>query len=70
MGKSQGDFEKTVFDIIKKHFPKTDLSKIIKKFSKDNNYLSLSVTVYAQSKEALDDCYRDLSGSKEVVMVL
>ena len=71
MGKSQGDFEKSAMDIIQKHFPATNTAeKIQKKFSKDNNYLSLSVTVYVESKMQLDAVYQALSGCKEILMVL
>ena len=70
MGKSQGDFESITVSIIKKHFPSTDFSYLQKKFSRDKNYLSLSVTVYVESKRQLDNCYRELSSIKEVLMVL
>lgn len=70
MGKSQGDFEKTVLEIVKKYFPICDFSKNQKKLSKDNNYLSLSITVYAESKMQLDALYQELSDTKEVLMAL
>lgn len=70
MGKALGDFEKCAVDIVKKHFPKTTDEKIQKKFSKDSNYLSLSITVYAQSKMQLDAVYQELSSTKEVLMAL
>ena len=70
MGKASGDFEKCAVDIVKKHFPKTTDEKIQKKFSKDSNYLSLSITVYAQSKMQLDAVYQELSSTKEVLMAL
>lgn len=70
MGKTEGDFEKCAIDIIKKHFPKTDDDKIQKRFSKDNHYLSLSITVYAHSKMQLDAVYQELSSTKEILMVL
>ena len=70
MGKSQPTFEETVLSIIRKHFPAIQKNNIQKKPSKDNNYLSLSITVHAESKVQLDDCYRELSGNKEVLMVL
>jgi putative lipoic acid-binding regulatory protein len=70
MGKSAGDFEKIAVDIVKKHFPKTDNSCIQKKFSKDNNFLSLSITVHAQSKMQLDALYQELTNTKEVLMAL
>lgn len=70
MGKSQSTFEETVLTIIQKHFPQFEKINMQKKQSKDNNYLSLSIMVYAESKKELDDCYRALSSNKEVLMVL
>lgn len=70
MGKSEGHFEKIVLAIIKEHFPETSPSRIQKKFSKDKNYLSLSITVFATSKMQLDALYQALSSTKEILMVL
>jgi putative lipoic acid-binding regulatory protein len=70
VGKSEGDFEKIVLAIVREHFPTVTSSHIQKKFSKDQNYLSLSVTVYARSKMELDALYQSLSSTKEVLMVL
>lgn len=70
MGKSAGDFEKIAIAIVKKHFPNTTDNNIQKKFSKDKNYLSLSITVYAKSKMQLDTAYQELSSTKEVLMAL
>lgn len=70
MGKSAGDFEKIAIAIVKKHFPNTTDNRIQKKFSKDKNYLSLSITVYTESKMQLDAVYQELSQTKEILMVL
>ena len=70
MGKAQDDFENLVITIVKKHFPSVTAANIQKKMSKDNHYLSLSVTVYARSKMELDALYQELSTTKEVLMVL
>ncbi len=70
MGKSAGEFEKITLDIVKKYFPTLDIARIQKKFSKDNTYLSLSITVYAESKTQLDAAYQELSRTKEILMVL
>ena len=70
MGKSQGDFKKRALDIVKKHFPTITDAHIQKKYSKDNNYLSLSISVNAKSKIQLDALYQELSNTKEILMVL
>ena len=70
MGKAEDDFETMVITIVKNHFPTLSEDNIQKKFSKDNQFLSLSVTVYAKSKPQLDALYQDLSSNKKILMVL
>lgn len=70
IGKADSDFEKTAIQIVKNHFPNWDNTKLEKKFSKDNNFLSLSITVHALSKPELDALYQALSDEPLVVMAL
>jgi putative lipoic acid-binding regulatory protein len=70
MGKNADHFEKKIIAIVLQHFPKWDTTKIQQKPSKDGNYLSLSVTVHAESKAELDALYQTLSSTKEILMVL
>lgn len=70
MGRSDSNFEKIALAIIKQHFPEFNQSLAQKKLSKDNNFLSLSITVYAKSKPQLDELYRELTSVKEILMVL
>ncbi len=70
MGRTEGDFEKNALDIVKQHFPDVDDAHIQKRPSKDNNYISLSVTVLARTKQELDALYQDLSKCKDILMVL
>lgn len=70
MGKNTTDFEQSVIVIAEKHFPDFDASDITKKYSKDNNYLSLSVKVHAQNKAQLDATYQALTQCEDVLMCL
>ncbi|OGT25819.1 MAG: hypothetical protein A3I77_00140 [Gammaproteobacteria bacterium RIFCSPLOWO2_02_FULL_42_14] len=70
MGRADGDFEKKALAIVTKHFPRLDPAHIEKKFSKDKNFLSLSITVFAESKMQLDALYQELSHEKSILMVL
>ncbi len=70
MGKAESAFEQTALGIIQSHFKNINELDIKKRFSKDNNYVSLSVTVYAESKVELDNAYRELSSNKDILMVL
>jgi len=70
MGKAEGHFEKIALAIIQQHFPHFEDVEIEKRYSKDNRYLSLSVTVYAENQAQLDALYQELSSCKEILMVL
>ena len=70
IGKTNSDFEKVTLTIVKSHFSRLSEKNIQKKFSKDNNFLSLSIAVHAESKSQLDALYQALSDSKEILMVL
>lgn len=70
MGKATDAFEIKALDIIKQHFKKVDKKNISKRLSKDGNYLSLSVSVFAKSKAGLDKVYQALSDCDEVLMTL
>ena len=70
MGKNNDDFENSVVSVIKKHFSDFDEKNVAKKHSKDNNYLSLSITVFAQNKAQLDATYQALTSCDNVLMCL
>lgn len=70
MGRSDSNFEKIALAIVKQHFPDFNQAHAQQKSSKDNNFLSLSITVYAESKPQLDALYRELTSVKEILMVL
>ena len=70
MGKYNSLFEETVTRIVKNHFPAITDNAFSKRPSKDNNYLALSITVVATSKEQLDALYQELSSEPLVLMAL
>ena len=70
MGKNTAAFEKSVIAIAEKYFPDFKEEHITKKYSKDNNYLSLSVKVHAQNKAQLDTTYQALTQCDDVMMCL
>lgn len=70
MGKATPAFEKKILAIVKKHYPKVTKKHLQKRYSKDNNYVSLSITVHAQNQNELDELYRELTACPEVLMAL
>ena len=70
MGRRTDDFRSLVVGIVQKHVGVVDPSNIEERPSKDGNYLSLTCTFSAQSKEQLDALYRELTSCERVLIVL
>lgn len=70
MGKTTPEFEALVLSIIRKHAPDLTEGAIELRSSQNGNYLSITVTVRAQSKAQLDTIYQELTASKLVLMAL
>ena len=70
-GKSTSEYEVAVLEIIKKHATDSlNENSIKQRYSKDKNYLALSITIQAHSKQQLDDIYQDLTKEPLVTMAL
>ena len=70
MGRAKDGFAQTVHDIVRKHAPDYDGSTMELRPSSAGNYLSVTCTIRATSKEQLDALYRELSSHPDVAMVL
>ena len=70
MGRRQDGFAQLIADIVVRHAPDFDPATLEMRTSSAGNYLSLTATVNATSREQLDDLYRDLVAHPMVAMVL
>jgi uncharacterized protein len=70
MGAVQDTFVQTMVDVVISHDPEFHAGKLEMRPSTKGNYLSLTVTVRATSREQLDNLYRSLSSHYMVKMVL
>ncbi|MBV8666613.1 MAG: DUF493 family protein [Burkholderiaceae bacterium] len=70
MGMMQETFAQTIADLVVLHDPTFHSGKMEMRPSAKGNYLSLTVTVRAISREQLDDLYRALSSHPMVKVVL
>ena len=68
VGKKTDDLLTLVSEIIIRYVPEFDVSKIEKRFSRRNNYLSLTCTIQATSQSQLDKIYGDLTNCESVIM--
>jgi len=70
MGKNIADFDSLVVAIVRKHAEDIKEGAIKIRPSKGDKFLSVTVTIEAQSKRQLDAIYQDLNDSPAVMMVL
>ena len=70
MGEKRDDFADTIADVIGLHDPLFDAATLGMRLSSKGNYLSLTATVNAASREQLDNLYRALSSHPMVKVVL
>jgi len=70
MGLSTPEFETHVVDICRRHAADLDESLITRRDSQGGKYVSITVTIQAQSRAQLDAIYQELTDSDLVVMAL
>ena len=70
MGRRSDDFRSIVLGIVQKHAGDIDSTRIEERPSRDGNYLSLTCTFAAESREQLDALYRELTSCERVLVVL
>lgn len=70
MGKANDAFEGKVYEIFHRHFPDVDKKNFSLRYSKDRNYLAISVTVHAENQPQLDSIYSELTQAPDVIMAL
>ena len=70
MGRCDSGFEARALGIVRRHVPDFDVAAMRTVASRQGNYLSVTFTIEATSREQLDNLYRELSASEELLMVL
>jgi putative lipoic acid-binding regulatory protein len=70
MGETSDTFVATMLEVIREHYPKFDASKIEMRGSSSGKFISLSCSVYVESKPQLDAIYRALTSHPLVKFVL
>lgn len=70
MGRAAPDLVETLVKLVKEHDPGFDPVTVEVRPSKAGNYLGLTFTVRATSREQLDTLYRKLHGHPLVAVVL
>jgi uncharacterized protein len=70
MGLRQHGFAQAILEVVRIHAPDYDATTVEMRSSREGKYLSLTITIKAQSQEQLDNLYRELCDHPMVSMVL
>ena len=70
MGRRADGFAQTILEVVLKHAPDFEPSTLEMRASREGNYLSVTATINATSREQLDNLYRELTAHPMVTMVL
>ena len=70
MGAARDDFAQAMVTVVRVHAPDFDPASVEIRASGKGNYLALTCTIRAQSREQLDNLYRDLTSHPYVKIVL
>jgi putative lipoic acid-binding regulatory protein len=70
MGRDTQDFRDTARSLVEHHSGPLSDEAIKFAISRNGNFVSITITVQAQSQQQLDDIYRDVSSHEAVLMAL
>ncbi len=70
IGHYADDFADIVIAILQHHDPDLDPGTLEKRLSNGGRYLSVTVTITAQSREQLESAYAELKGHERVLYLL
>ena len=70
MGAARDDFAQAMVTVVQAHAPDFDPATMEMRASGKGNYLALTCTIRAHSREQLDELYRDLTSHPYVKIVL
>lgn len=70
MGADKEDFDVMVVGLVRRHAPDLRENAVAVRPSRNGRYVSVTVTVRAESQEQIDAIYRDLSACEAVLMAL
>jgi putative lipoic acid-binding regulatory protein len=70
MGRESSEFRQTVRELVEKHAGPVDDAAIRSSLSRNGRFVSVTITVVAESREQLDNIYRDATAHDDVIMAL
>jgi putative lipoic acid-binding regulatory protein len=70
MGRESAVFRQTARELVEKHTGPLEDGAIESSLSRNGRFVSVTITVVAESREQLDNIYRDATAHDDVIMAL
>jgi hypothetical protein len=70
MGAGEGDLRRLAVELVRRHAPDLDETRVRVRDSRAGRYRSVTVVVQAHTRAQLDAIYRELSGHPQIALVL
>ena len=70
MGRATPELEIAVLEIMNRHVPDLGEGAVKTRASRNGNYLSITVTIQARSRDQLDAIYMDLTACEHIVFAI
>ena len=70
MGRETDEFRQTARELVEKHTGPLEDDAIESALSRNGRFVSVTITVIAESREQLDNIYRDATAHDDVIMAL
>lgn len=69
-GRNEDEFREAVFAIVRTYFPEFRRHDLTERLSRRDRYLSLTLTLWVETRSQIDALYTELSSHDLVLMVL
>ena len=70
MGRESPEFQALARTLVEKHTGPLNDDAIQSSLSRNGSFVSVTVTIVAQSQQQLDDIYREVTANEDVLMAL
>lgn len=70
VGRPSAEFRARIHAVVLKHVPNVEADRISERLSENGNFLSISYTIVAESREQVVALARDLAATEGVLMVI
>jgi hypothetical protein len=70
VGRPSAEFRARIHAVVLKHVPNVETDRISERLSENGNFLSISYTIVAESREQVVALARDLAAAEGVLMVI